>query len=351
MSALTVWNLATSIYKRWQKCLCFVRLSLPAAMSVVSIHAGRRGQCHALCASPDQTTKPQQEGPDISLLSPALKKQWDHAANAHLGTIVIKPHSHKQVAWRCDACPDGHPHHWTAAVQTRTEGSGCPQCSGYKVCKHNCLATVAPWAAAQWDYEANAALGTPDTLVAHNNQRASWHCQVCGHRWTVSPDRRVSQQSGCPKCAPRGTVTTHPTFAECQHPLLAEWDHTRNDAFGNYPNNTKLRSSKQIFWVCSKCPAGQEHSWSATPHHRTDRRQSGCPICVGHVACRCNSLQALFPNIAAEWDYKNNKGEPSNYTARSNRLAWWYTPQSGSWQQTIHSRTTNVIQAICYTKL
>ena len=123
---------------------------------------------------------------------------------AHLGSIVIKPHSHKQVAWRCDACPDGHPHHWTATVYSRTRGSGCPQCSSRKVCKHNCLATVAPWAAAQWDYEANAALGTPETVVAHSNQPAGWHGQVCGHIWTASPNNRIQQQSGCPNVPPEG---------------------------------------------------------------------------------------------------------------------------------------------------
>ena len=288
--------------------------------------------------------KAQQEGPDISLLRPALQKQWDHAANAHLGTIVIKPQTHKRVAWRCDACPDGYPHHWTAPVHNRTNGTGCPQCSGRKVCKHNCLATVAPWAAAQWDYEANAALGTPDTVVAHSHQPACWHCQVCGHRWTATPDTRVNMQTGCRQCAPRGTLIRHPTFAECQHPLLQQWDHKRNAACGNYPHNTKLKSNKRIYWLCSKCPAGQEHSWSAQASKRTSRKPTGCPLCTGQVACRCNSLQALFPAIAAEWDYRKNKGEPSDYTPGSNRLAWWCTPQRGSWQRSIHSRTGNVLK-------
>ena len=137
------------------------------------------------------------------------------------------------------------------------------------------------------------------------------------------------------------TVIKHPTFAECQHPLLTEWDYKRNDTCGAYPHNTTLRSSKQIFWLCNKCPAGQEHSCSAQPKSRTGRMQSGCPICAGKVACRCNSLQALFPDIAAEWDTQKNEGQPSGYTARSQHLAWWRSPQRGFWQQTIHARTGN----------
>ena len=212
------------------------------------------------------------------------------------------------------------------------------------MCKHNCLRTIAPWAAAQWDHEANAALGTPDTFIAQSNKPAGWHCQVCGRRWTATPNARVNNQSGCRQCAPRGTVTKHPTFAGCQHPLLTEWDHKRNEACANYPHNTTLRSNKQIYWLCTKCPAGQEHSWSAEPMSRTGRKQSGCPVCAGQAACQCNSLQALLPDIAADWDHGRNKSLPSDYTAQSHHLAWWYTPQRGSGQQTITARTGNVIR-------
>ena len=151
----------------------------------------------------------------------------------------------------------------------------------------------------------------------------------------------MKQRSGRPQRAPRGTVTTHPAFAECQHQLLTEWDHQCNEACGNYPHNTKLRSNKQIFWLCNKCPAGQEHSWSAEPVFFTGHK-SGCPICAGHVACRCKSLQVLFPDIATEWDQAKNTGQPRDYTAHSMQLAWWCSPQRGSWQQAIHTRTNSL---------
>ena len=306
--------------------------------------AGRSLQRHALCAYSKPRQNAQQEGPDISLLSPALQEKWDHAANAHLRNIFIKPQSHKKVSWKCDACPDGHPHQWLATVSIRTNGSGCPQCSSRKLCKHNWLATIAPWAAAQWDYQVNAALGTPDSILAQSHQPVGWHCQVCGHRWTVLSHSRVSWQSGCPQCVRTGPPTKRPTFAESQHPLLKEWDHDRNGACGHFPENIRLRSNKLVFWLCNKCPAGQEHSWSAPPSSRTDRKQAGCPICAGRVACKCNSLLAIYSDIAAEWDYAKNTGQPCDYTAGSSFLAWWHNPQRGSWQQTIMSRTSNVIR-------
>ena len=83
-------------------------------------------------------------GPDISWLDPVLQKQWDHAANQCLGDVIIKPYSNRKVWWQCDQCPDGHPHSWFAVVSNRSNGAGCPQCSGRLVCKHNSLRTKAP---------------------------------------------------------------------------------------------------------------------------------------------------------------------------------------------------------------
>ncbi|KAL3155490.1 hypothetical protein ABBQ38_011044 [Trebouxia sp. C0009 RCD-2024] len=104
--------------------------------------------CHA---SKGQHAHAEQQGPNISLLAPALQKQWDHTANAGLGDIDIRPYSYRKVQWICDQCPDGHPHSWSATVASRTNGTGCPLCRGCKVCKHNSLAAKAPSVAAQWD--------------------------------------------------------------------------------------------------------------------------------------------------------------------------------------------------------
>ena len=209
------------------------------------------------------------------------------------------------------------------------------------MCKHNSLVTKAPWLAAQWDYEANDGLGTPESTVAGSAKRIGWRCNVCGGTWTQSPNVCVAKGSGCPHCArvKRRSKQRHPTFEQSQHPLLAQWDFARNAKQNNTPSNTTLSSAKQIFWLCSRCPAGQQHSWSAKPFHRTARKGTGCPCCTGRVACACNSLQVLYPSVAAEWDYSKNEGQPSDYAAQSHHLVWWQTPQRGSWQQKIAQRT------------
>ncbi|KAL3132804.1 hypothetical protein ABBQ38_006731 [Trebouxia sp. C0009 RCD-2024] len=335
--------ISTTVTLHWIWCPTLPSLSCQQGVFSATGRAGclrLATHCHS-----NQTIYVQQGGPDISRLHPALQQQWDHTANAHLGNIDIKPQSNRKGWWRCDQCPDGHLHRWSALVCERTTGSGCPQCSGREVCKHNSLATKAPKVAARWDYDVNT--GTPESVVAHSNTEVGWKCRACGCKWRTSPNARVRKnRPGCPECASNAKTgkkqTRHPMFAECRHPLLAEWDHKRNAIQGNYPDNTTLRSNKKIFWLCTNCPAGQEHGWPAMPSNRTGRNATGCPFCAGHAACRCNSLQALYPDIAAEWDHSKKQGQPSDHTASSTFLAWWSSPQCASWQQHIHSRTNSV---------
>ena len=304
-------------------------------------------RCHL---NDGQHASAQQEGPTISRLAPALQQQWDHAANAHLGHIDIKPKTGRKVWWICDQCPHGHLHSWEATVANRSNGSGCPQCSGLKVCKHNSLATKALKVAAQWDYATNA--GTPDNVVAHSHHPVGWLCEVCGEQWRQSPNQRLSKnQSGCPQCAGNSKSkrrTKHPSFAESQDPhskaVLAEWDHERNAAKRNFPHNTRLYSHKQIFWLCNKCPRAQEHSWSARPNDRSSKHKSGCPFCAGHAVCKRNSLEALYPGIAAAWNQSRNPSQPSNHTAGSHAVAWWFSPHRGSWEQSVNDRTRQMGQ-------
>ena len=184
----------------------------------------------------------------------------------------------------------------------------------------------------------------PDDVVAQSSQKANWHCEACGCKWEAEISSRVCRnKTGCPQCAENARTkkrTTHPTFVECNHPLLAEWDHKHNAAQGHFPDKVRLRSSKKLFWLCANCPASQEHSWSSKTSNWTPRNQTGCPFCAGVAACPCNSLLALYPDTAAEWDFSRNQGLPCDYTASSTFLAWWSSPQRGSWQQTIESRTS-----------
>ena len=110
------------------------------------------------------------------------------------------------------------------------------------------------------------------------------------------------------------------------------------------PDNWRLRSQKADSLALHQTPSRQKHCWTAQPFTQTSCMKRGCPACAGQAPGRCNSLQALYPDIAAEWDHSKNNGQPSNHPASSHHLAWWSSLQHGSWQQTIDSHTQLIHQ-------
>ncbi|KAL3144681.1 hypothetical protein ABBQ38_001808 [Trebouxia sp. C0009 RCD-2024] len=289
--------------------------------------------------STSQFDKRPPQSPDISMLSPELQKQWHVDRNMHLGTIKVKPHSKIPTVW--NHCPVGQPHVWIATVQSRTRGTKCPYCSKKQICLHNSLATIAPDVAQYWNHSKN--VKSPDQVLAGSSFPAEWRCPACKYEWQTPIGRRVREGSGCPQCSLASRVMhSHPTFAEAQPAELAQWDHKRNEAEGFYPHLVTLGSCKQVHWICSCCPKGQPHRWTAPPYNRV-RNGRGCAVCSGRQACACNALESSFPSLAAEFDTDKNGFAPSEVTAGSDKEVWWRNAKRGSWRQAVHVRTARRI--------
>ena len=318
-------------------------LVLPSSSSGFRVHL--QVQCSLPENSSTALAPDEQAGPDISLLSPLLQSQWDHPNNAHLGNIIIKPQAKTKVWWTCSQCPDGHPHKWLAAPNSRSgwkgrKGSGCPFCANRKVCQHSSLPTKAAHLVPEWS---DANKRSPDDFTVGSNHKAWWQCE-CGCQWEATINSRTGLGSGCPDCAvdkKRGKQNCCPTLTESEHETLHLWDWELNEEAGLDPGKLRCHSSKKAHWLCSKCPVGQPHRWQATVSHVYTsmlRGTSGCPCCKGQQACKCNSLQSLFPEVAAEWDYERNKGTPAEYAAQSNKKVWWRTSR-GHFTASIDDRT------------
>lgn len=134
------------------------------------------------------------------------------------------------------------------------------------------------------------------------------------------------------------------SVAESQPACLAEWDFDRNDEGGFYPEVVTLGSGKLVHWICSRCPKGQPHRWTAWPASRIGSG-SGCPVCAGQQACACNSPEALFQSVAAEFDVDKNGFTPSEMTGQFNKKVWWSNAKRGSWQQRTSARTQSCIRS------
>ncbi len=306
------------------------------AVAVPGVH------CQATAAQPQkQQGKDLNMGlPDIIQLKPQLQQQWHPDNNALLGGIKVKPGSGRRVAWSCPNCPAGCSHIWQATVYSRTRGTKCPFCQGKSVCQHNSLATKAPRQTRYWNQDKNAK--TPEQTLAGSRLRAEWKCPACSHEWQGQVAQRARDDRGCPRCEKTGSIGnnhTQPTFEAAQHPLLLEWDNERNSKDGIHPQNTTLGSKKLVHWVCHKCPKGEVHRYQMRPYHRTSKRASGCPYCVGRQVCKCNSLEAQHPIVSSEWDFAMNDKTPADVTSRSNQVVWWKNNVRGSWKQCIQDRT------------
>ena len=289
----------------------------------------------------------QNEGPDISRLRPDLQQQWDDSKNVHFGKTQIYPFSSKKAHWKCPHGPASHPHSWVAIVSNRSSGTNCPICSGRQVSKSTSLATKAPGVAKDWDFEANKL--TPDDYTTGSQACVHWKCQTCGQGWTAPVRRRAGsasrQGSGCPHCyslrhghKADGSRQTHSVLADSGHPVMNDWDADVNLKLGLDPAKIKLRSNKQVHWVCRKCPLGHLHRWAATPSDRT-AYNTGCPYCSSRQVCRCNSLRTIIPEVAKDWDYAKNEGTPDDYPAFAHLKVWWKSAARGSWQQSIVRRS------------
>ena len=180
--------------------------------------------------------------PDIAVQADG----WDPS------TVVAGSNSFQN--WIC-----GKGHKWRTQVTVRTYGgSGCPVCSGLvTVPGLNDLATTHPELALEadgWD---------PTQARSGSEKKLKWKCKL-GHSWTISPNSRTSNNSGCPICGNQQLLvgfndlaTTHPEIAA----QAVGWNPSRHIA-GHEPK----------MWKCEK-----GHKWKTSITIR--KRGSNCPTC------------------------------------------------------------------------
>ena len=255
----------------------------------------------------------------------ALLAQWDIERNLPLTPDDVTFGSHKRVWWTCS-----NGHSWQAMVYTRSEGAGCPYCTGRKALpEQNCLAKQFPMLAVEWDSEKNASL-TPQDVTTGSHQLIWWRCPK-GHSYRSAVKTRA-QGSGCPYCAGKNVLPEENSLAAEYPSIEKEWDAAKNVPL--LPTQVISGTRRKVWW---RCPKG--HSWRAAVYSRTTLG-TGCPVCTGRQALAGeNDLATLYPDIAAQWDEeKNGALHPSNVTAGSNRRVWWRCEKGHSYRAVIAQR-------------
>ena len=129
---------------------------------------------------------------DLETLYPDLADEWAEPDETIRPDMVTEK-ANREITWKCGRCGQT----WRSRIADRTDGHGCPVCSGEKLAAGiNDLETLYPGLAFEWD-EKN--LKRPSEVWPKSRENVLWKCSVCGYEWKAVINTRVNG-SGCPEC-------------------------------------------------------------------------------------------------------------------------------------------------------
>ncbi len=262
---------------------------------------------------------------NLAVKNPELAKEWNYEKNGNLKPEMFLCGSNEKVWWKCSK---GHA--WTASINTRNDGRGCPYCNNRIVLQgYNDLETINPKLAKEWNYEKNNSL-LPSQVLAFSNRRVWWKC-IKGHEWEINISSRLSGH-GCPYCSGRLVIKGEKDLETLSPNIAKEWNYAKN--LNLAPADVSLHSNKKVWW---KCRFG--HEWKASVEDRTYGR--GCPYCSNkRVLVGYNNLFHTNPDLKNEWNYVKNKGlDPDKFMSGSHKKVWWKCSNNHEWEATIQDRT------------
>jgi hypothetical protein len=248
----------------------------------------------------------------LAFVNPELAKEWDFERNQPLTPESVFAKSGKKVWWKCK-----NNHTYDARIQARNGGNNCPYCSGHRVCSDNCLDTIYPELAKEWNYKKNGKL-TPKDVSCGSRKKVWWTCNV-GHTWIASIKTR-SYGHGCPYCSNK--MASNETCLATKNPKLTkEWHPIKNGELTPY--DVLTHSGKKIWWICN-----MGHEWETTIANRS--KGHNCPYCSGRKVNGDNCLGVVDSKMAKKWDYKRNgRLTPKKLTVSSGKKVWWKCRKCG----------------------
>lgn len=274
----------------------------------------------------------------LATLNPKLAQEWHLTKNGGLTPNDVGVGTVKKVWWKCDK---GDDHEWDASVVKRSNGKGCPICSGHKLAKSTSLAILKPSIAKQWHPTKNGDL-TPFDVSIGTHKKVWWKCDKGNdHEWEAPVNNR-SKGSGCAVCVNQVVVNSN-CLATVYPELAEQWHPTKN---GNLtPNDVTFGSNKKVWWKCDK---GDDHEWEAIIVSR--HKGIGCPICLNKKIVISNSLATTNPELAKQWHpTKNGDLSPYDVSLGSHKKVWWkcYKGDDHEWQSVIKNRKRGDGCTIC----
>jgi len=343
---------------------------------------------------------------NLAVVAPFLASEWHQSKNKKTPNQYL-PNSNAKVWWQCK---EGH--EWPAVIGSRFKGSGCPYCSNRRLSETNSLADKFPEVAAEYDCDANI-VKDPKAILAGSHITVWWRCKY-GHRWKAPINRRTSgHKSGCPECSPQSSHPEIRFFTELSalfdcvkrrekvggievdiwlprydlsieydgayyHSKLRRKDIAKNKALAlsgqtvvRIREKPLKRISKNDFIIpvrpnTTKDLVDQfmEHLAALFPRlkkqvTRYKKSESfldekGFKELVSYLPGPgpSDSLAALNPTVAAEWNYEKNAPlKPELFHPRSGKRVWWICEKGHEWETTIDKRASGRNCPVCAGKM
>ena len=261
---------------------------------------------------------------DLATLRPDLAAEWNNDLNGDLKPETFALYSSKKVYWKCEKG-----HEWMSTISNRSNGNGCPFCSGRKpVVGETDLATLRPDLAKEWHPTKNESKN-PESYSVGSTVKVWWVCEK-GHEWEARISNRTYLNRNCPYCSGTRAIKGKTDFATLCPDIAKEWHPLKNKI---EPDEILPHSEKRFWWICEK-----GHEWEAPVHSRFDG--AGCPYCLGKKPIQGETDAAtLFPNLIDEWHKeKNGVLSLSDFTRYSGRKVWWKCNKGHEWQASIGHR-------------
>ena len=196
------------------------------------------------------------------------------------------------------------------------------------------LAETHPELAAEWHPTKNGEL-TPADVTAGSNKKIWWFLPYTDpatgkhfdFEWKSIINHRTRQNHGCPYLSGKAVFVGFNDLATVRPDIAAQWHPTKNADL--QPTDVSTGSTRRVWWLMPYTDPGTgkqfNFEWESSVQNRV---RSECPQLAGRaVHVGFNDLGTTHPIIAQEWHpTKNGKLKPTDVTAGSKKVVWWYLP-------------------------